>query len=359
MRICFKFGLSFCSMKKSLTAVLMLGLGVCLSLLLFEGLFRAYMAYAGKATANSTDRPRIHFFSEKSKDTRDRYYEKEKAAGVYRIVVVGDSFAYGYGNLWDDAFPKRLERILNLNDVPGRVEVMNVSTPGHSAKNEVQAVRRVISEYAPDLILLEITLNDSELKRFNPHDKKDKKGSIIIKGAIYEYWKSLAYIVGRIKNTQASFKCKRYFQNLWKNEKTLSSFRVSYRKIAEIANRSKVKLAVVIFPLMAFSFDDSYPLFEAHRVIQELSKRNGLPYLDLFDAFRGLDPYRLQAIPTLDPHPNEIAHRIAAEAIYLWLKKERLIPLDSMVRYWAKKRIGPAKLKRRLLQSPKKRHRPL
>lgn len=335
-------------MRKSLLNVIIALAGTAASLLVLEIAFR--LLVPALPAARPVDRPHIHFFSEKSRSDRDYSYEKVKPANTYRIAVVGDSFAYGYGNLFDDAFPKRLERILNLNITQPRVEVMNFSVPGYSSRNEVLAVRRVLKEWSPDLIFLEITLNDPEMKQFNPHDKK-MAGSEPVTGGVFDYWKSLAWAVSRIRNTMSVHETRRYYQKLFEDDRTLSNFRVSLRNIANAASKANVKLAAVIFPLFSFSLeDDSYPFFHAHDVIHDILGSLGVPYLDLYPRFRGLDPYRLQADPVLDPHPNEIAHRIAAEELYYWLPKNNLVPVQAIPRVTAKKRIGPMKLK------PRRRH---
>ena len=45
------------------------------------------------------------------------------------------------------------------------------------------------------------------------------------------------------------------------------------------------------------------------KIKKELEK-NKLSYLDYYDFFKQEDFMRLQVIPFLDPHPNEIANRI-------------------------------------------------
>lgn len=321
-------------------------LGIAAAVLLVEGAFRIAVHFqSGKVRS---DRPHLYFFPEQSKNTRDYWYDDRKAEGNYRIVVTGDSFAYGYGNQFDDAFPKRLERILNLNKEAPKVEVMNMSTPGYSTRNEVLVVRRAVKDLYPDLILLEITLNDPELKEFNPHDRKmDDKGAIEVSGGIFDYWKSLAFVVSRIKNTLSVQEYKRYFQKLFEDEETLKNFRISLREIKGLSSKYNVPVAAVIFPLVTFPLDETYPFRHAHQVIHQLLDTFKIPYLDLFSAFEGMDPYRLQAQPSVDPHPNEIAHRIAAEAVYDWMKTNRMIPRPSMVRCTAHKRIGPAKVRAR------------
>ncbi|NMC64001.1 MAG: hypothetical protein GYA55_12630 [SAR324 cluster bacterium] len=333
-------------MKKTIILGAMVILGVVTSLIAIELGFRVLVPYIPNSKIPRSDRPRIYFFSEKSKSTHDYSYDEAKPEGTFRIVVIGDSFAYGYGNLFDDAFPKRLERILNLNDKATKVEVINLSNPGFSTADEAKRVNKILKKWSPDLLMLEITLNDPEFKRFNPHEKRDKKGGIVLKGGIYDHWKSLAYVAGRIKNELSGYQTKRYYQDLWENKKNLANFTVAFRDIIDKVRSANVKFIAVIFPLLSFPLDDNYPFFHAHSIIQEYAKKFGAYSVDLYPNFANLDPYRLQAHPRLDPHPNEIAHRIAAEGIYFALVKHHLIPQDVKVRYMAHRRIGAVKLRK-------------
>ena len=72
--------------------------------------------------------------------------------------------------------------------------------------------------------------------------------------------------------------------------------------------------------------DDRYPFYEIHKKVDALLTSLGVPHLDLSSSFKGIPLERLQVIPGVDRHPNEIAHRMAAEAIYLWLEKEKAVP---------------------------------
>ena len=52
-------------------------------------------------------------------------------------------------------------------------------------------------------------------------------------------------------------------------------------------------------------------------------------HVDLLYAFNGLPHNRLQVLPGQDSHPSEVAHRIAAEQLYLWLEYYGLIPKET------------------------------
>ena len=335
-------------MKSILRAIIAPLFGIVIALGVAEVGFRLVIL-PGMGKKPWSDRPKIHFFPESSKSNRDYYYSPKKPQNTYRIVIVGDSFTYGFGNLFDDSFSKRLERVLNLNLNQPRVEVINLGTPGFSTRMEVQTVKKVVADYSPDLLILQITLNDPEIRPFNPgrESMRDRMGSLVVKGGVFDYWKSAAWIAARLKNARSYREYKEYFQNLFKDEETLQNFRVGLREIADTCSTAKVPLVGMVFPLLTFPLDDSYPFFEAHSVTHTLLDQLQVPWVDLFESFRGLPPERLQAEPGADPHPNEIAHRIAAEALYTWLVGKQLVPKEAIPRYSAPTRQGPAPLKPR------------
>ena len=62
-----------------------------------------------------------------SRHLRDREFPPDKPGGVFRVVVVGDSFVFGIGPL-ETIFPKVLEQRLGER-FDGAVEVMSVGLP--------------------------------------------------------------------------------------------------------------------------------------------------------------------------------------------------------------------------------------
>jgi hypothetical protein len=66
----------------------------------------------------------------------------------------------------------------------------------------------------------------------------------------------------------------------------------------------------------------------------------GVPVLDLSAMYQGIPLERLQVIPGVDRHPNEIAHRMAAEKIYLWLESQEMIPEQHKIKDKFATRLG-------------------
>jgi len=166
-----------------------------------EVVFRLLMNGA-RSTPPLMDKPKINYMPESAFLTRDFYYPPEKAAGTFRIVAIGDSFTFGGKVQFDDTFPKRLERMLNLNTSQRKVEVLNWGIPGYSTVQEAELFEDAVMKFNPDLIVVEITLNDAELKPFQvTHGFQNKDGSVKVASSALRHWKSLEFVVTRIYNT--------------------------------------------------------------------------------------------------------------------------------------------------------------
>ena len=81
-----------------------------------------------------------------------------KPAGTARILLLGDSFAFGWGVEQDETFGARLERL--LTDRVGPVEVLPAAVPGWSTDQHSIYLRTSGWALRPDLILLATGEND-------------------------------------------------------------------------------------------------------------------------------------------------------------------------------------------------------
>jgi hypothetical protein len=92
-----------------------------------------------------------------SKGLRDYEYTLDKPNGIYRIIVLGDSVAFGWGVELEDTFAKQLERRLKRI---GKYEVINFSVPGYNAAQEIATLERKCLAYNPDLVIFSVIDND-------------------------------------------------------------------------------------------------------------------------------------------------------------------------------------------------------
>ncbi|MFN8388809.1 MAG: SGNH/GDSL hydrolase family protein [Bdellovibrionota bacterium] len=287
------------------------------------------------------DRPTVYYGAPAPASPFDYSYSVEKPANTFRIAAIGDSFTYPTHLQFDDTYSKRLERMLNLTPASERrlrAEVMNFGQMGASSKSEIPILERAL-RYSPDLIVLEITLNDPEPnslnaeRRANPRSYRFGKLEITKEThPVLYHWKSLGYLVQRIHNNGTLSELIRYYEDMYRSDERWPLFTASLKQMKQLADENGVPIVAMVFPLFYTPLEDSYPFKAIHQQITSYLSAIGVPSLDLFDSFAGLPPDRLTVIPTIDSHPNEIAHRIVADSLYQWLETTKKIPESFWIR---------------------------
>ena len=103
---------------------------------------------------------------------RDQPRAQDKAKGVMRVLVLGDSFMEAYSVRFEDALPARLERLIGTAE--RRVEVINLGVGGYGTLQEYLVFNAVGRGYQPDVVVLAMFLgndlidNSQELLRSFP-----------------------------------------------------------------------------------------------------------------------------------------------------------------------------------------------
>ncbi len=96
-----------------------------------------------------------------SRGLRDREYALAKPAGVKRILVLGDSYTWGYGVADEEIYTEVLERSLAKRGA--RVQVINSGVSGWGTDQEYLFLEREGIKYQPDLVVLALfIINDPE-----------------------------------------------------------------------------------------------------------------------------------------------------------------------------------------------------
>ena len=249
-----------------------------------------------------------------------------------RIAVIGDSFTAGSGVQTDDRYANRLERLLNMKSgVPG-VEVQVYAKCGTSTFQQISLLDEALS-WKPQIVILGICLNDME-DWANPKELQRWREPLMPQ--VPPAWiarplrcsKVLTWIYGRIEQRMAHRGEIRYYQRLYKPTYSgVARFRESILEMNDKCHAAHAVFVPMIFPLLSEPLQKGrYPFDFAHEAIHRRCDQLHLGYLDLLPRFRDASPDRLQVIPEFDPHPNEIAHRMAAESLLLYLIDRHLLP---------------------------------
>lgn len=100
------------------------------------------------------------FYKINSRGLRGHEFSKHKESGVYRIVMVGGSAAWGWGASSNETtIEGYLERYLNDIQNVKQIEVLNFAQSGYTSSQEIILWREIL-EYDPDLIIHYTGFND-------------------------------------------------------------------------------------------------------------------------------------------------------------------------------------------------------
>jgi lysophospholipase L1-like esterase len=308
------------------------------SLLTFIALELCYRVFLQRSfeKRKTSDRPHTYYLPSNTRSNQDYSYSKIKSKNTFRIAVIGDSFTFGDGVQLDDTFSKRLERMLRLENSSLSAEVLNFGVPGNATVHEVEVAKKAINDYHPDLLILQITLNDPEVAPFRQRAQAEINHALA--NPLFKYSHLLRYIAKRIYFSRSHKDYKEYYTQIFENKENWKLFQDSLLEIQELAQKNNTPLIAALFPLFYGQMSSDYPFTELHQKIRSLLRERKFPLIDLLPFYREIPANRLEIIPGKDGHPNEIAHRIAAEALYEWLKKRAYLPSELVVTKAVKKR---------------------
>jgi hypothetical protein len=255
---------------------------------------------------------------------------------AFRIVVVGDSFAWGFGVHSEDAFPYRLHNLLDMYSGGDHFEVINWSHPGWGTIHQFRSLVSELDQLQPDLLILSFVLNDPEPAK---HARRSKLWPILepqmpetgLGALLYRHSRVYYLVWSRLENTRIHRDLNAYYHDLFDGD-TWKDCRWALRQIRTEAFDRDIPMALVVFPLFQGQIDDSYPYVDLHTKVRDTGESLGVPVLDLLETYWGVDGRRLAVIPFTDAHPSELAHRIASDTILEFLiEKDLLPPLDGPV----------------------------
>lgn len=245
-----------------------------------------------------------------------------KPPGKVRIVVLGDSFAEGQGVKDGDTLARVLGRALEAR-APGRYEVRNCGRRGTDFPEIFEAFEDVLP-YEPDLVVYTLTLNDAVqppefrarqtylndwiLDRTNAPDDPD---------ATTHFFRprSVDFVRDRVEAFSTGRQTTRWYTDMWGEENRAGRERTEQyiREMKRRLNQRQARLLVAPWPLFV-GLDRGYPFAPAHETIRRFCVGAGIAHHDLLTTFRGRPTADFWVHP-VDRHPNEIAHRLAAEAL--------------------------------------------
>ena len=255
---------------------------------------------------------------------RSFHTAEPKAAGVRRIVVLGDSFSHGDAVArTEDIWPYVMERALGEHGGPA-VETINLSRGGLTTVNEAEMLERTGWLFAPDLVILQFTLNDPlpSGPGLGHHNEGWLFPTASLFPALHPWLNRHSYLYSfldrRFWTLQVRLFHPRGYAPLYDaDSQGWSACRSALGEMAASARRRGVPMLVALFPLFVDDLSErGYPYLEVHEKIRGAAEAVGLPLVDLRPVFAARDPHgRSWWAHASDWHPSVEGHRVAGKAL--------------------------------------------
>ncbi len=305
----------------------------------------------------------------------DRDYPLMKSPGVFRIVVVGDSFGWAGGLKAN--YTALLEEKFAARDGSHKVEVVNTGYPGTHTGEQLAMLKKFGLQYNPDLVVLGFFAGNDFLDA-NPNRKR-----VVVNGCLYDIntrheMRSFGYPIiphsrlwvflnqryenhrlitqsrkeaaewaattGRPTPTknlprEVFFQVEKSGLAFFKRETSTQIFRANiehiFQSLTEMDNLLRargIKFVVAIYPdviqVSPNRFDEVVKTFGLNREDYDLNLPQQLltnflatkqiPYIDLTEQFK-VEEQKRELYLLNDPHWNKAGNELAADILFQYL----------------------------------------
>jgi hypothetical protein len=250
-----------------------------------------------------------------------------KRQGVPRVLVLGDSYTFGWGIVDGEAYPQRAEALLRERGLDA--EVINAGVPGYNTEQESFLLDELMPKYRPDMVVVGYVMNDAE-----PQMNVPQPPAITYRYALSWMWEDARELVmqrlgglpmwSSPNKAQPSYD---YAQGFSAESRKWRESKAALSRMSVACRRSGMPLLVMILPDFTQWFDANYPDTVIHRAVADWSRELGIESVDLMPRFQGQD-HRLFPILT-DGHPNARAHEMIAGILRDWVVAD-LPPVPSV-----------------------------
>jgi len=243
-----------------------------------------------------------------------------KKGGTLRVAVMGDSFTEGMGVKEEDTYPRVLGRTLAAD----RLEVLNCGRRGYDFPALFDLLEDVL-RLDPDVVVYGMVLNDPDRSQvLDTLDKslddwiRERRGTVLEgplpQPGLFDLRLS-AFVQDRFRRWRMGRDSTRWYRDLYGAanregwQRTQELLREMNRRMGERGGR----LLIALWPLFV-DLERAYPFEDLEATITHFCLTAGIRIHPLRPAFDGHTSESLWVHP-VDHHPNEVAHRLAAESL--------------------------------------------
>jgi lysophospholipase L1-like esterase len=246
-----------------------------------------------------------------------------KRRGVRRVMVLGDSFTEGQGVKEPDTYARVLESRLKAAD-PAGWEVLNCGRRGADFPALFETFEELL-RYDPDIVVYGMVLNDADQSEAFHARQAYVNDLILDRGRMPDGRfppemgpfdsRLLGFVRDRLETRRTTRETTRWYLDMYGEpnregwERTQGYLREMNRRMRERGGR----FLIASWPLLV-NMEGEDPFDAATSTVARFCVAAGIPRHDLRPALRGRRTSSLWVHP-VDMHPNEVAHRLAAESL--------------------------------------------
>ena len=266
----------------------------------------AFKPHASGVFPGNVDISRTFPYRTNADGLRDRD-RPAKQAGTKRVLVIGDSYTWGYAVAEEEAYPQAAERLLEDR---GRrdVEVINGGIPDYNSRQERQLLAQLMPVYQPDAVFLAYVVNDAEPSTAMPIAPEEtyRHAYSWFLAAWADHLNRHVFrrrLLPSAKDNVGSS----YLDGFEEGSVKWRDSREAIREMRDLSAAAGIRFTVLILPDVTQDLDERYAWRPIHEAVTRWGRELNIPTFDLLNELRGRDHQTL--LVPWDGHPNADAHR--------------------------------------------------
>jgi hypothetical protein len=266
----------------------------------------------GKLVYRYPDNPRNYFGDENevighinSKGFRGQDNDLAMRNDATKIALLGDSFTLGVGVRDEHTLPTQLSHELERKGIDALT--FNFGVSSSSTRYQIKLLKDYVLRFQPDVVIIVVFLNDAG---------RSATIDFLSRAHVLKRYRQKSYflnaIVGSIERPILHNRMVRHYQEGYQETSDgWSSIKSSLRHGKLLSKRHDFRFIVAVYPVL-YGLDESYPFQSIHRKLEAYCQVEDIEFIDLLEGFLGQQDTELWVHRT-DQHPNEVAHRLAAQ----------------------------------------------
>jgi lysophospholipase L1-like esterase len=261
-----------------------------------------------------------------------------------RVIILGDSIAFGLYLNWEDTFSSKLQQRLNSDNRD--TEVLNLGVSGYDVLQQVSLLEFRGLKYQPNLVVVAYCLNDISIASWSLDDierMRSRQGSLLYKSRLAQFvaanvdairlkrWLShvnepevfhreYEHQIDPISDDEVELlklmkSAPRWPSTTWYGDRDrIGRLRFAFRRLAALSKENGFSVVIMTVPLL-IEENGTYTHGAAHRIVEMEARRAGFDSVNLTDTFMraGLENLKTKWGDII--HPNASGHSLIAEVL--------------------------------------------